>query len=63
MDAVDKTVTTVTQHRWFTFTQEEAMVLREAMLNQIDWEETCQGKYYDFFLGFYEALADVEYPS
>ena len=63
METVDKRIVTTTNHRWFEFSQEEAMVLREVLINQVDWEATFSGQYYDFLLGLYEALADVEYPS
>ena len=61
METVDKKVVTTTNHRWFEFSQEEASVLREALLDQVDWEIPEHGKYYDFFLGLYNALADVSY--
>lgn len=63
METVDKKVTTVTNHRWFEFTQEEAAVLREALLTQVNWEKTEHGSFYDFFVNLYERLGDVEYPS
>jgi len=63
MESVDKKVVTTTNHRWFTFTQEEAAALRKALMNDVNWEKFDSGQHYDFFLGLYESLADVEYPS
>jgi hypothetical protein len=63
MEIVDKVIISHTNHRWFEFSQKEAAVLREALISGVNWEEFANGEFYDFFLGFYESLNDVEYPS